>query len=119
MDSGGSPFENSSLARTRGKMTMGGTYVPAALMHITAVHSVPRSAEVNVPTCFLPFIAITLDGRPCTVVRPVSSTLKILDGAYANLSCSGSSKSKKLPTADLLKPLARAADVASGFLRER
>lgn len=96
---------------------MGGMCVHISL--ITAVHSVPRSGEVNVPTCLLSFIAITIDGVPYTVVKPVSSTLNILDGAYTYLSYRGSNKSNKFPTVVLLKPLARDAYVISGLHRER
>lgn len=115
----GSPIAKSSLGWPRGRMTMGGIYDSAALIHITAVRSVPRSAEFKLSTWFLPYIAMTFDGRPWTAVRPVSTTLNILDDEYLYLSWRGSSKSENCLTAVLLKPLAQAAHAASGLLSER
>ena len=50
-------------------------------MAMTAVTSVPRSADVKHPICFFPHRPSTLEGFPCTVVMPVSSTLYILPGS--------------------------------------
>lgn len=81
---------------------------------MTPVQSWPRSAEAIDPTCRLPFSAITFDGVPCTVVRPVSSTLKIREAVNCFSSYTFASKSTKAFTFTLLKAIALATEVASG-----
>ncbi|GBN32570.1 hypothetical protein AVEN_125512-1 [Araneus ventricosus] len=54
---------------------IGGRKFPAVLTHVSAVTSTPRSADVKVPTCFLPRRARTFEGLFATVKMPVSSAL--------------------------------------------
>jgi len=117
--SGGALSSRSAFILQRGKTRNGGIKFPDALMQTSTVTRVPRSAELNVPTCFLPLDASTLDGLFGTVVIPVSSQLNTLSGVKWNLFCSSSSKSKNLPTTTLLNPCARAAEVASAIWRAR
>ena len=57
---------------------MGGMYLPLAEQQINAVTSCPLSAEVMDPTCFFPFVEMTLDRDFCTDDIPVSSQFHIL-----------------------------------------
>src|SRR6218665_1391269 len=88
-------------------------------MQILTVHSLPLSADVKLPTCFLPFKATILLGLPWTVVMPVSSTLKIRVEPKCIFSWIFSKSPKKSPTFTRLKPRARAAEVASGVLTDK
>ena len=117
--SGGAPSKNASFTRTSGKINIGGINVPAALLQITAVTRLPRSADVWVPTCFQPLSATIFEGHPWSVVIPLSSTLNIFPGVIFFPSLVSSSISKNEYTFVLLNYLARAADVGSGVRKER
>ena len=57
-------------------MNIGGTTLPLAQTEYTTVKSSPCSVEVIATTLLVPFAVTTRFGT-CTVVTPVSSTLKI------------------------------------------
>ncbi len=76
---------------------------------------VPLSAEVSDPTCLNPRLVNTLSGL-CTVVTPVSSTFQMSPGPNSYLCNTFSKLSKKAFPFSLLKLLALARLVASGFL---
>jgi len=88
-------------------------------MQISTVHSLPLSADVKLPTCFLPLRARILLGLPWTVMMPVSSTLQIRVGLKCIFSWISSKSRKMSPTFTRLKPRARAAEVASGVLTDK
>ena len=112
---GGAPSINSGFMRCRGNIIMGGMYCPAAEQQITEVTSCPLSAEVIEPICLFPLVATTLESDFGTVETPVSSQFQILSAVSSCSSTTPSSRSKNLVTATRLKPMARAAEVASGF----
>ncbi|KAG8237725.1 hypothetical protein J437_LFUL017027 [Ladona fulva] len=79
---GGAPSVNSAFILLRGNINIGGTKVPPADMHITAVVVSPRSPDTILPTWRLPFLARTPEFLEDTVPIEVSSTLKIRWGGY-------------------------------------
>ena len=79
IDCGGAPCMSASTMRFRGKISIGGTYEPTALIAQIKVTIEPRSALVNFPTCCTPFVATTSPGF-WTFVTPVSSMFQILLG---------------------------------------
>lgn len=75
---GDAPFFRSCFIQTLGKMRKGEKKLPQADIQQTTVTRIPLSAKVSLPICFgdrRPMIRV---GFVCTVVTPVSSTLKIL-----------------------------------------
>ena len=70
----GAPFNIVSLKYTRGNTKKGGKADPVAFTAQHIVTSEPLSADVILPTCFVPRPATTFVGF-CTVVTPVSSIL--------------------------------------------
>ena len=97
---------------------MGGMYLPLAEQQINAVTSCPLSAEVMDPTCFFPFVEMTLDRDFCTDDIPVLSQFHILSTPSFVWSTTFSSNVKKASADTLLNPIARAADVAPAFRRD-
>lgn len=84
----------------------------------TSVTVSARSADVIEPTCFRPLVAIILALLLGTEEIPVSSQLYNRSGVNLYLSISSPRRLKNFITTGLLKPTARAAYVASGFLRD-
>ena len=68
------PLRNYSLTDSLhlGNMKNGEIKFPDVLMRISTVTNWPLSAELRLPTCFLPRAEITLDGLFGTVILPVS-----------------------------------------------
>ena len=108
----------SPMEKYLGNTKNGGIELPKAETAQVTVTSCPLSWEVIAPTCFLPLVATILSGR-CTVVTPVSSMFQIACGDSLYFAMISYSKLKNFSTLCLLKLLARAIEVACGFLIDR
>ena len=93
-------------------MRKGGTNWPPADMQQTAVAKIPLSRS-QCANLFFPPLTEDSCGL-CTVVTPVSSTLKILCGGKKWFACTEDKMSKNLSMFVWLKHLALAAEVDSG-----
>jgi hypothetical protein len=91
---------------------------PLAVIAAHTVISVPLSAEVAEPSCFIPFVATTLGGF-INVVAPVSSLFQMSFAANSYLSITFVNFAKKRATLAWLKAVALPNLVASGIRIDR
>ena len=98
----GAPVNMNSLKFFLGKIKTGGNALPEAEIMQHIVTNSPLSREVTWPTCLVPRVARTL-GTFWTVVKPVSSRLKIWAPDTFSFTKESFNKVKKHSTLCLIK----------------